>query len=102
MYYRGLGVPRRYKEALKWHSRAAEQGNLDSIITLGLMHFKGEGVEKDFKEAYSWWSTAVAAGDEQSLSAREAVAAMLNEADLNEAKRISEIKRKRIFPDTPS
>ena len=37
---------------------------------------------KNFKEAYSWWSTAVAAGDEQSISAREAVAAMLNAKDL--------------------
>ena len=47
IYYLGDGIPRDYKEAVKWYTKAAEQGNADAQYNLGVMYYIGEGITQD-------------------------------------------------------
>ena len=44
MYEKGEGVPKDYKQAAYWYSKAAEQGNAEAQTILGIMYGEGEGV----------------------------------------------------------
>ena len=54
MYNNGQGLPRDYKEAVKWYRLAAEQGHSESQYMLGMAYRKGEGVLQSHKEATKW------------------------------------------------
>ena len=53
MYFNGDGVPQNDAEAMKWYSKAAEQGLAAAQDKLGLMYTKGEGVGQSDIEAYA-------------------------------------------------
>jgi hypothetical protein len=55
-------VPLDYAEALKWFSRAAEQGHAGSQNNLGIMYNSGLGVPKNTTEAIKWWRKAADQG----------------------------------------
>ena len=59
MYYNGDGVVQDYREAVKWYTKAAQQGDVNAQYNLGVMYDKGEGVEKDDREAVKWYTKAV-------------------------------------------
>ncbi|NIP71513.1 MAG: sel1 repeat family protein, partial [Gammaproteobacteria bacterium] len=42
----GKGVPKDQSEAVKWYREAAEQGDANAQINLGVMYQKGQGVQK--------------------------------------------------------
>jgi TPR repeat protein len=63
MYYLGLGIPRDYKEAIKWLRKAAELGNSKAQCVLGLMYYRGEGIPRDYKEAVRWYQKAAEQGN---------------------------------------
>ena len=67
MYYFGDGVPKDYKEAVKWYTKAAEQGNGYAQFKLGEMYHDGsgvfEGVPRDYKEAVKWYTKAAEQGE---------------------------------------
>jgi TPR repeat protein len=42
------------KEAVKWHRKAAEQGDADAQNNLGWSYATGEGVSKDLSKAKFW------------------------------------------------
>jgi TPR repeat protein len=44
--------------ALVWYRRAAEQGNVDAEIALGLAHSQGIGVVQDYIETDKWFNIA--------------------------------------------
>ena len=48
-----------FEEATK---RAAEQGNANAQLTLGIMYNLGEGVPQDFAKAHQWFERAAEAG----------------------------------------
>ena len=50
------------KEAVKWYTKAAEQGHAVAQYALGVAYYYGEGVLKDFKEAVKWWTKAAEQG----------------------------------------
>ena len=52
-----------YGKALKWLSKAADQGNADAQGLLGFMYYKGEGVTQNYAEALKWFRKAVDQGD---------------------------------------
>ena len=53
---------RNYKEAVKWYTKAAEQGHVDAITMLGVIYYGGEGVAQDYKEAVKWYTKAAEQG----------------------------------------
>jgi hypothetical protein len=55
MYMHGECVDKDEAEAVKWFTRAAEQGLAGSAMTLGLMYEQGQGVEKDTAKAQEWY-----------------------------------------------
>jgi TPR repeat protein len=54
MYFNGEGVPQDYKEALKWHRKAADQGNANAQYNIAVAYAKGQGVPQDHAEAVKW------------------------------------------------
>ena len=50
MYDNGKGVLQDYKEAVKWYTKAAEQGHANAQSNLGVKYDNGEGVLQDFKK----------------------------------------------------
>ena len=40
-------APRDYAEALKWYERAAEEGDVEALFNVGMLHILGEGIEKN-------------------------------------------------------
>jgi TPR repeat protein len=41
-------------EASKWYGKAADQGNSDAQLNLGILYYLGDGLAKDDKEAIKW------------------------------------------------
>lgn len=62
MYKKGKGVPKDYKEAVRWYRKAAEQGYVRTQYTLGVMYRDGEGVPKDLVASYAWLNISAAQG----------------------------------------
>ena len=63
MYYTGDGVPRNYKLALQWYTKAAEKGDTASQFHLGKMYDNGDGVPEDDELAVKWYTKAANRGD---------------------------------------
>jgi len=53
----------KYKEAVKWFKKAANQGNASAQTNLGFMYDNGQGVRQDYKEAVKWYKKAANQGD---------------------------------------
>ena len=53
----------RLGEALDWYRRAAEQGFVPSVTSLGVLYLDGKGVEADPGRAFNLFSRAAEAGD---------------------------------------
>ncbi len=62
-YYGWGGLPKDYKEAVKWYKMAANQGNARAQYNLGVCYKFGKGVEKDWKEAVKWCKMAADQGN---------------------------------------
>jgi hypothetical protein len=86
MYQSGDGVRRDYKEAVKWYTKAAEQGNVLAQDWLGDMYSIGsdfyEGVPRDDKEAIKWYTKAAEQGY---ASAQYSLGIMYQSKDYKEA-----------------
>jgi putative methionine-R-sulfoxide reductase with GAF domain len=54
------------KEAVRWFSKAAEDGSVTAQYKLGLLYWGGHGVPKDVNKAYFWAVLARAGGQEGS------------------------------------
>ncbi len=63
MYQFGKGIPRDYKEAIKWYRKAADQGKADAQYQLGVMYHKGQGVPQNYSEAIKWYRKAADQGN---------------------------------------
>jgi TPR repeat protein len=62
MYRDGEGITQDYSEAVKWYSKAAEQGFAEAQYGLGWMHREGRGVPQDYIEAAKWYLKAAEQG----------------------------------------
>jgi TPR repeat protein len=58
----GANVGRDYEEAAIWYSRAAERGDVGSMVKLGDWYSRGRGVAKDEAKALEWYRKAAALG----------------------------------------
>ena len=59
------------KEAVKWCTKSAEQGNANAQYNLGLCYKNGEVVDKDEKEAVKWFTKSAEQGNEGAKKALE-------------------------------
>jgi hypothetical protein len=62
MYENGRGVTQDYKQAVKWYTKAAEQGDAKAQHNLALMYDIGQGVPQDYKQAVKWYTKAAEQG----------------------------------------
>lgn len=56
-----------YPEALRWYTRAAQQGYGVSQMSLAQMYEKGMGVRQDYSEAKKWYRKAMESGAGEAL-----------------------------------
>ena len=62
-YYKGEGVAKDKREAVKWYRKAAKQEDVDAQYRLGRCYYFGEGVAKDKREAVKWWHKSAEQGE---------------------------------------
>ena len=54
----------KYKQAVYWYKKSANQGNASAQFYLGLMYDKGqEGLPQDYKQAFYWYKKSANQGD---------------------------------------
>ncbi|MDR2352849.1 MAG: SEL1-like repeat protein [Deltaproteobacteria bacterium] len=76
IFQEGLGSPKDYETALKWHLKAAKFGLAKSQYKTGLAFIKGQGLTQNFEIGISWLKKAA----EQGLpTASETLAELLSE-----------------------
>jgi TPR repeat protein len=71
IYAKGLGIPQDYAKSFYWHTKAAEQGNIDSIHWLRSRYAMGdiENFPKDNNQAFYWSKKGAEQGDADSQNA---------------------------------
>lgn len=62
MYCYGIGVAQNYKEAVRWFTKAAEQGDAKAQCCVGVMYCEGQGVAQDYIEGVKWYTKATEQG----------------------------------------
>jgi uncharacterized protein len=82
-------VSRKYKEALKWHRLAAEQGDARAQNNLGVMYDEGQGVPQDYVQAHMWFNLAGASGHANAIKNRDAVARKMTPEQIAGAQRLA-------------
>jgi TPR repeat protein len=94
--YAGRLGPRKgnLQEALVWYRRAAEQGDVDSEVALGVAYEGGIGVPQNYVEAHKWYNLAGATTTLASLRAdigkrRDALARKMTSSQIDEAQRLA-------------
>jgi hypothetical protein len=50
----GIGVAKDQAKAATLYEQAANAGDLQSILNIGVDYWRGEGVDKDLAKAYMW------------------------------------------------
>jgi len=96
MYSNGQGVSQSYAEALKWFREAANQGDAAAQFNLGLMYRMGLGVRQNYVLAHVWFNLAASQfpaskkeSRDRAIEARDASAANLNKAQINQAQQLA-------------
>ena len=69
-YYEGEGIPKNYREAVKWYRRAADQGDAKAQNKLGWIFAYGMGVPENDAEAVKWYRRAADQGYAHATSPR--------------------------------
>ena len=92
MYDEGNGVSENQKEAVKWLTKAAEQGDVDAAFNLGMHYLQGRGVEQSDEKAFEWFKKAA---EKNHIVASYGVAKMYREGlgtkkDINKARKWNE------------
>lgn len=68
LYYYGQGVKQDYEQAIEWHEKAADLGNVSAMNELGYIYGIGEGVEADYTQALEWLKKAADLGNANAMS----------------------------------
>jgi uncharacterized protein len=90
IYFHGKEVPRNYKTAFEWMSKAARQGDKDAQASLGFYYFNGWGTNKDHVFAYMWWSLSIVNNEEPITRMNlEGLEQELSPADLAKAQKMA-------------
>lgn len=68
LYYYGQGVKQDYEQAIEWHEKAADLGNVSAMNELGYTYGIGEGVEADYTQALEWLKKAADLGNASAIN----------------------------------
>jgi TPR repeat protein len=68
----------KFKKAVKYCRKAAEQGDKDAQFNLGQMYYQGQGVPQDDKAAFRYYKLAAEQGDELAISMLEILKGEIN------------------------
>jgi TPR repeat protein len=103
IYDQGRGVAQDYAEAAKWYRAAAAQGDANSQAWLAQAYVSARGVPADLVRAHVWFSLAapLLAGPEARVAGaqRDAVAARLTPAQLQQAQELARVCRASNYAD---
>ena len=88
MYHRGLGVAVDDREAAVWLGRAAEQGQAEGQLMLGILSYYGRGVPQSYVRAYAWCELAETNGNADATLCRDAALESMPDTDREEAFRL--------------
>ena len=82
------------REALMWYRRAADQGDVDSEVCLGIAYAEGLGVPQDYVEAHKWFNLASSHSTYSDISVsinerRDALANKMTTAQVAEAQKLA-------------
>ena len=85
-------LPQDYEKAALWYRRAAERGDVDAQLNIGLMHARGIGVKQSFLKAFKWFELAVIYSPnsefrDKAFFNRENAASMLDRKEIEKAER---------------
>lgn len=74
MYLAGLdGIPRDSAKGVDWIHKAAQQGDVRSMLELGNAYAAGDGVEQSLKSAAGWWKKAADSGNKEAKAKLNAI-----------------------------
>jgi TPR repeat protein len=88
MLFRGLGVALDDAAAAKWLTRAAEHGQAEGQLMLGLLYYYGRGVERSYVRSFAWCDLATTNGSADASLCRDASQEAMSAADHDEAFRL--------------
>lgn len=77
LYYKGITVPKDFRQAGDWFNKAAAKGHAAAQYNLGFLFYEGKGVQKDDQVAYHWIDQAARLGDRKAAKARETLEKVL-------------------------
>ena len=61
------GTEKNIDKAIYWHSNAAANDDVDSMLALANIYFRGEGVEIDYEKAKYWSLEGAKLGNDVSM-----------------------------------
>ena len=68
MYNKGKGIEKNYKWAVFWYKQAADKGNAEAQLNLGIMFKYGRGVEENYTQAVNWFKMSAEQGNVEAQS----------------------------------
>lgn len=83
----GLSVPKDYKQAVKWFTAVAQQGDGSGQLNLSLMYYNGYGVRQNHVKAHMWATTAELSGQDPKI--RDHIATEMTSAQNVESWRLA-------------
>ena len=89
MHSRGDGIPKDYKEAVKWFRLGAKKGHISSLVNLGKSYWFGQGVRRDAIYSHMWLDIGAKSGDKDAIKARDIIAKTMTPAQFTNAKKLA-------------
>jgi TPR repeat protein len=78
-----------HKEAVKWLTRAALQGDVGAQLKLGYQYLEGKGVPEDYIQAYKWWNLSAASGNKDADHNKKVLAKKMTLEQIAKAQQIT-------------
>ncbi len=88
-YYRGQGVKKSYRDAVKWYTLAAEQRHSTAQEVLGSMYYAGTGVIQDFAIAHMWFNISASQGNDIGKRKLDTIAEEMTPTQIAEAQKLA-------------
>ena len=92
MYANGQGVAQDYAQAVAWYRKAADQGNADAQLNLGVMYANGRGVAQDAVSAYALYNLSASnysSQDNYATSNRQIISEHMTESQIEEGQALT-------------